>query len=193
MLPEEANVAKVPGSGDGEVVVRPRTTADIQQAAAVLVAVHTSDGYPVEGVEDPEQWLCPEGTLGAWVALADGRVIGHAVVARPAGEDAVGIWAERSGESEEGIGVLARLFVLREARKRSAGELLVRAAEDFALSRGMRLVLDVMVKDAAAIRLYERLGWREIGRVVHRFGAADAVDALAFVGAERRGRNEDGA
>jgi hypothetical protein len=41
-------------------------------------------------------------------------------------------------------------------------------------------VLDVLAKDAAAIRLYRRLGWTELGPVVHEF-ASGAVDALCFV------------
>jgi hypothetical protein len=38
-----------------------------------------------------------------------------------------------------------------------------------------------MVKDASAIRLYERLGWRVIGRLTHTFGEGGRVDAVAYV------------
>jgi ribosomal protein S18 acetylase RimI-like enzyme len=57
----------------------------------------------------------------------------------------------------------------------------VRAAQDYASRNGLQLVLDVMVKDASAIRLYERLGRREIGRTTHRFGAGRRVEAVCYV------------
>jgi len=39
------------------IVVRERTLADIPAAAAALVEVHRTDGYPVEGVADPIRWV----------------------------------------------------------------------------------------------------------------------------------------
>ncbi|EGG49614.1 putative acetyltransferase [Streptomyces griseoaurantiacus M045] len=42
-------------------------------------------------------------------------------------------------------------------------------------------MLDVMAKDAAAIRLYERLGWRQIGETLHHFGDSRAIPAMCFV------------
>jgi hypothetical protein len=35
-------------------VVRPRSEDDLPACAAVLVAVYEADGYPVEGVAEPE-------------------------------------------------------------------------------------------------------------------------------------------
>ncbi|MFD5897968.1 GNAT family N-acetyltransferase [Streptomyces sp. NPDC060366] len=166
------------------VVVRPRTSADIAQASSALVAVHNADGYPVEGVDDPEAWLSPPGLLGAWVAEAEDRVVGHVAVSRAAGEGAVALWTDRSGASEDAVCVLARLFVLSQVRKRAVGEHLVRAAEKYANDHRLRLVLDVMRKDTSAIRLYRRLGWLEIGTVAHRFGEGRQQEALAFVSPE---------
>jgi ribosomal protein S18 acetylase RimI-like enzyme len=85
----------------------------------------------------------------------------------PQGEGTVSLWRHKSEEAEERIGVLVRLFVVREARKHAVGERLMRAAMDDAKQSSIRLVLDVMTKDTAAIRLYERLGWRYIGEVSH--------------------------
>jgi ribosomal protein S18 acetylase RimI-like enzyme len=164
-----------------ELIIRARRDDDGPGAVAALVAVHASDGYPVEGVAEPERWLSPPGLLRAWVAELAGEVVGHVAVGRPDGEDAAALWIDGRPSREVGIGVLARLFVLPRARKRSAGELLVRAAEDYASRNGLRLVLDVMVKDAPAMRLYERLGWREIGRTTHRFGPGRRVEAVCYV------------
>lgn len=167
---------------DDAPVVRFRIESDMAEAAAGLVKVHVTDGYPVEGVSRPEEWLTPPGMLEAWVAEVAGRIVGHVAVGRSNGEDAVALWLRRSGGGEVGTGVLARLFVVPEARKRAVGESLVRAAVEYARSKGMRLVLDVMTKDAAAIRLYTRLGWTELGAAVHTFGEeGQTADALCFV------------
>lgn len=37
-----------------------------------------------------------------------------------------------------------------------------------------------MVKDQAAIRLYERLGWFRTGRTTHRFGAEQSIEAICY-------------
>ncbi|MEU1674375.1 GNAT family N-acetyltransferase [Streptomyces roseifaciens] len=168
----------------GEIVVRRRVQADLAQTASALVEVYHTDGYPVEGVDQPESWLSPSSLLGAWVAVADGRVVGHVAITRPSGEGAVALWTEHSGASESSVGVLVRLFVLAEARKRSAGERLMRAAADYAKDHGLRLVLDVMTKDRSAVRLYERLGWQQIGRIAHPFGEGQQQEALAYVSPE---------
>ena len=39
-----------------------------------------------------------------------------------------------------------------------------------------------MTKDAAATRLYERLGWRRIGTTKHDDGHGHTVDAYCYVG-----------
>ncbi|WP_328581432.1 GNAT family N-acetyltransferase [Streptomyces sp. NBC_00370] len=161
--------------------VRPITDDDVTGAAKALVEVHATDGYPVEGVEDPEAWVRPSGVVQAWVAVADDRVVGHVAITRPQGEDAVALWRERSAEDDESIGVLARLFVVREARKRATGEALMRAAMDYAADHSMRLALDVMTKDSAAIRLYERLGWQNIGEATHHYGRNQEILAVCYV------------
>ncbi|NEC09701.1 GNAT family N-acetyltransferase [Streptomyces sp. SID7909] len=164
-----------------EVLVRLREDADLGAAAAVLAGVHESDGYPVEGVAEPEAWLSPEGLLAAWVAELDGRVVGHVAVNRARhGEDVARLWGERGGAGDAEVAVLARFFVGRDARGASAGARLMGAAEGYARAHGLPLVLEVLTKDAAAIRLYERLGWQRIGGLRHFF-AGRHFDALCFV------------
>ncbi|MGM0386012.1 MAG: hypothetical protein ACQERF_08550, partial [Actinomycetota bacterium] len=53
-----------------QVTVRPRTPADLDRCAEVLIRVHAQDGYPVEGVADPHARLHPDRLLAAWVAQA---------------------------------------------------------------------------------------------------------------------------
>ncbi|MZD07752.1 GNAT family N-acetyltransferase [Streptomyces sp. SID5785] len=171
-----------------DLVIRPFEDGDIAGASAALIEVHATDGYPVEGVEDPKAWLTSDDVLAAWVAAEEGRVVGHVSVMKPRGEEAVVFWQKQSGDSQEGIGVLARLFVVRDARKRAAGERLMRAAMDYGQREGRRLVLDVVSKDVAAMRLYERLGWRKIGEAVHPYGDGQTIDAVCFVSPDSEAR-----
>ncbi|MFJ4784430.1 GNAT family N-acetyltransferase [Streptomyces sp. NPDC088794] len=162
-------------------VIRPLGAADLPGAAAALTEVHATDGYPVEGVARPEAWLWSDDVLASWIAETDRRIVGHVAVMRPNGEDGVSLWTGQSGADEQHIGVLARLFVVREARQHALGERLVRAAMDYGLSTNRRLVLDVMAKDSAAIRLYERLGWLRTGQATHHYGAGQHIDAVCYV------------
>jgi ribosomal protein S18 acetylase RimI-like enzyme len=162
-------------------LVRAIQDADIPGAAAALVEVHATDGYPVEGVERPEEWIRSPAVVHAWVAQSEQRIVGHVAVMRPQGEDAVTLWRARSSNEEAHVGVLARLYVVPEARGRGLGEKLVQAATDYARQHDMRLVLDVMTKDLGAIRLYERMGWRAIGEAAHQYGAGRQVSAICYV------------
>ncbi|MFJ4977626.1 GNAT family N-acetyltransferase [Streptomyces coeruleorubidus] len=162
-------------------VIRPFEPTDLPGAAAALTDVHATDGYPVEGVARPEEWLRSDDVLASWVAEAEGEIVGHVAVMRPNGEAAVSLWAEQSGADERHIGVLARLFVVRRARNQAVGERLVRTAMAYGLRHNRRLVLDVMVKDTAAIRLYDRLGWLRTGLAAHRYGAGQQIEAICYV------------
>ncbi|MBT2426185.1 GNAT family N-acetyltransferase [Streptomyces sp. ISL-112] len=124
--------------------------------------------------------MTPPGVVKAWVAHRDG-VVGHIAIMKAEGEKAVTLWQQQSGEDQTHIGVLARLFVVRSSRKHAVGEGLMQAAMDYAEENGLRLVLDVMDKDEAAIRLYERLGWQFIGGATHQFGDGQQIPAKCYV------------
>ncbi|MEV7143245.1 GNAT family N-acetyltransferase [Streptomyces tauricus] len=166
---------------ENEPVIRTRRESDVPGAANALVEVHATDGYPVEGVRDPESWLTPPNVIHAWIAEFHGRTVGHIAISQPNGEDAVTLWLKQGNGSEQKTAVLARLFVVRDVRRMAVGERLVRAASEYAERMGIRLVLDVMAKDVAAIRLYERLGWRKLGRTNHTFGDGQQAQALCYV------------
>lgn len=155
----------------GESRVRPRVDADLTRCAEILVRVHGLDGYPVEGVADPLAHLHPEGLVAAWVAELGGDVVGHIALTRaPAGtREEVRRLGLAPGVAP--LGMPCRLFVDPEARGSGAGRRLLETATAQAEASGMALVLDVMLKDAAAIRLYERLGWRALGDALHDGGA----------------------
>ena len=60
---------------------------------------------------------------------------------------------------------LAKMLVLRRARRRGLGEALMRAAEEAALERGKTLLVLDAVTGGAPARLYERLGWVRVGDI----------------------------
>jgi GNAT superfamily N-acetyltransferase len=84
------------------------------------------------------------------VAEDEGGVIGtvHLVLAQP--------------DNQPHRADLCKMLVLRSARKRGVGALLLRAADEAARDAGKTLlVLDTSSPDAA--RLYARMGWTEVG------------------------------
>lgn len=145
--------------------IRPRVENDLPACVTALREVHAKDGYPVEGVDDALGWLTPEGFSAGWVAELDGKVVGHALVSEPQAEEAVRLWEEKS---DQPVYVLARLFITPEARGYRLGGKLTETATQWAQERDHRLVLDVMEKDRAAIRLYEDLGWSYLGDIDHQ-------------------------
>jgi GNAT superfamily N-acetyltransferase len=161
------------------VTIRPRREGDLSDLAAVLVRVHALDGYPVEGVADPEGWLRHPNELQSWTAVRDDTPIGQVTLARgEPNDDAASAWHEHTGGDVDRLAIPARLFVDPDHRGSGAGRLLMEAALDFARALGFAVALDVMLKDRAAIKLYERLGAKRISDVTHQYG-----DGLTEVGA----------
>lgn len=120
-------------------MIRPRTEEDIPALAQVLVRVHEKDGYPVEGVADPEAWLRSDRMLGVWVAELDGRPVGQVMLAEPGeGDEAAAMLANREGLPMDEIAVLCRL----SWTPRPGGSALLLASwRQLSLHRGGRLVI----------------------------------------------------
>ncbi|MCH8611896.1 GNAT family N-acetyltransferase [Arsenicicoccus dermatophilus] len=170
-----------------EVTIRPRRDDDLDELARILVQVHAQNGYPVEGVADPYAWLHLEQPLGAWVAELDGKVVGHVALTEPGPHDhAPRIWAELAGEPVERTAVLGRLFVSPDARGHQLGRRLCHTATAAASAHDRTAVLDVMLKDEAAIATYTSLGWRAIGDFTHHHSMNALEPARAFMHANPR-------
>jgi ribosomal protein S18 acetylase RimI-like enzyme len=167
-------------TNQAEPVVRERTDTDLAGAAKALVEVYAADGYPVEGVDQPEAWLQPEGLIRAWVAVMNGKIVGHVGISQSQGEEAVKLYLDQEPVPEDQVTVLARLFVHPEARKRAIGKKLLVAVYDYAQQHGLRIVGEAMAKDKTAIRLYERLGCRILGETTHHYGDGQETPAVCF-------------
>lgn len=162
--------------------IRPRTSDDLPALADVLIKVHALDGYPVEGVADPVGWLTPARTLAAWTAVHEGRPIGQATLTQAAIEDdAARVWREVTGGDVVGLAIPARLFIDPDHREHGAGGALMRAVLEHAENHDLAVAFDVMLKDKAAIRLYEAAGCRQIGTLEHQHSDGGREPAAVYV------------
>jgi GNAT superfamily N-acetyltransferase len=151
-------------------IIRPRQPGDLDALADVLVRVHALDGYPVEGVEHPKAWLTPPRQLAAWTALVSDTPVGHIALHKAdRDDDAAAMWLQSEPEADlESVAIPVRLFVDPEYRGLGAAKQLMAAVFEYAHAHGLVLVFDVMLKDRAAIHLYETLGCRRLGTIDHR-------------------------
>ena len=140
-------------------MIAQRHTAHLDRVAEALRLVHESDAYPMIWPDDPAAWLTPAGTVGAWVALADGEIVGHVMLVDGAKVEYAAELAEAAGVPVTGLAGVSRLFVTPAARGTRVAAALLERVEDTPARRGRRLVLDVLDDGGPAIRLYERLGW----------------------------------
>jgi ribosomal protein S18 acetylase RimI-like enzyme len=93
------------------------------------------------------------GSTGYLAAVAEGRIVGSVTI-RLFPEPSAGSMFDPVATAEIGIAVI------EEARSHGFGTALMAAAERWAADRGARVVvLDTSVRNAGAVRLYERLGY----------------------------------
>lgn len=139
------------------MIVRERTFDDLDACVVVLREVHAADEYPTVWPADTAGWLHLDEP--AWVAVAEGDVVGHVSVVRTVPASVAGI------PPGECAGV-SRLFVSPRVRGRGlgTGAALLEAAGRWAATVSRRLVLDVVDDGGPAAALYERLGWQLVGR-----------------------------
>lgn len=162
------------------ITIREREDSDLDACAAILVAVHEQDGYPVEGVSDPRAWLVPPHLVVAWVAVNDeNAIVGHVSLGTPQPDDAAAVLWQKHGNPAPLVA--GRLFVAPSARDRGTARRLGEVLMSYAIEHDVRIVLDVMKKDAAAISLYEQNGWTQIGTTLHHFGDRQEAQALCYV------------
>ncbi|WP_197287576.1 GNAT family N-acetyltransferase [Streptomyces apocyni] len=162
-------------------MVRGRRDGDLEDCVRALAEVHRRDGYPVNWPAEPAAWLSPPSLLAAWVAELDGRVVGHiGLCGSGPGDAAPALWGSRQGGEGGATAVVSRLFVAPVARGQGIGALLVRGAVQDARGRALQPVLDVVASDAAALALYERLGWEALGTVEQRWGPGQTVAVRCF-------------
>ncbi len=161
------------------IVVRPRADSDLPALAKVLVRVHAVDGYPVEGIDDPQGWLTMHDAFGCWTATVDGVPVGHVALVHPSdGDDLTKAWRAGTGDEAGALAIIARLFVDPNSRRLGLGRALMDAAIAKANELRKSVALDVMTKDVDARRLYARLGFQVIGEGDHPYGDGRTITAV---------------
>jgi GNAT superfamily N-acetyltransferase len=156
--------------------VRERRPGDLPVLLAVLQRTHEQEGYPVRAAAVAADWVAPPDELGGWVAMDDGRVLGH-VALLPARGPCLPLWTAGAGRSEDRLAVVSRLFTDRTVA--GAGTALLEHAVAEAARLGRVAVLEVDLLSPAH-GFYLRRGWRRAGTAVQQWGHR-AVDVGALV------------
>jgi GNAT superfamily N-acetyltransferase len=143
--------------------------------------VHARDGYPAYLASDLRTFLSPSDALAAWVAEAEGQVIGHVALHRRTIPEAMSIAAEALTCPVDRLGVVARLLVGPEARQQGVGRALLEVATQEARMFGRWPVLDVSDQFLPAVALYEQSGWVRAGQV-HLEHDGRAIEELVYLG-----------
>lgn len=144
-----------------EPVIRTRIDRDVSQCITALQHVHKFDGYPSAWPPDPRSWLTPEGLLHAWVARIGSSVVGHIAIGEVDPLESPHFVAADARESKSVE--VKRLFVVPSARGLGIANALLATAVTYIRAKRHRPVLEVTADRKAAIRLYERAGWKRIG------------------------------
>jgi ribosomal-protein-alanine N-acetyltransferase len=141
------------------MLVRVRTDADLDACERLVRTVHDNDGYPHRLPRDLRGFMVWPSLLRAWVAEADGAIVGHVALHAAGAPEIMALAHRMTEQSPEQFGVVARLLVSPAARRRGLGRrLLLTAAED-AHERGLKPMLEVTADLEPAIKLYENCGW----------------------------------
>ena len=128
--------------------VRDVTVRRMSSAEITVVLDIELDSYTMPWSEETFRGLLRRGDAETLVAERAGAVIGYAIY----------WWV---GDQAE----LGNVAVANVARRQGVGELLVQESLERATKRGVREVfLEVRPSNHSARRLYERLGFREVGR-----------------------------
>ncbi|KAK8047305.1 acyl-CoA N-acyltransferase [Apiospora saccharicola] len=161
------------------ITIVPRTADDLAALARIFEATFEASGYPVEGPPALDAAAAPalvEFFSGPPAQERGGFVAVEDINARTA------TTAQRSGSSAQtptspprrkvlghppltaACGGVSRLAIDPAEQKRGVGGCLMEYVERQARQAGKTLVLGVLHKDVAAIRMYERRGWVRFGQ-----------------------------
>ena len=164
------------------MLVRIRTNSDLAKCVVIAEQVHLLDGYPVYLPTSLHRFIASHDALGAWVAEEDGEVIGHVALHQRSSDVVLALAAETLNQPSGRLGVIARLLVAPEARRKGVGRLLLETATGDCLRCGLYPILDVVTEHVEAIRLYEHEGWICVGQVTTKLRSGHEIEELVFRG-----------
>jgi GNAT superfamily N-acetyltransferase len=149
------------------LTIRPREPTDIPTLISILTDVHNLTKYPVDGPGSFPARFCSSNALTSIVALHDGTLAGHAELQDTTGLNPVAAKALISSGPPDSFAALVSLFVDPKMQGKGIGARLVEEALAWGRAHGRRLVLIVLEKDTAAIRLYESMKWERQVDYIH--------------------------
>lgn len=161
--------------------IRPREPGDVAALVELAFEVRQVDRYPMYLPQRMDEFLISPEAHEGWVARRDGRIIGHAALHPRSAPEIMKVAREATGLADEDLAVVARLLVSPRARRAGVGSALLQTAWQEATSRDMRAVLDVVVSHRAAIEMYRRAGWDEVGTVDWKLPDGSPLTELVFV------------
>jgi len=155
--------ARLPGG----VIVRRRREADLGRCAQLAQEVQSVDGYPPYQREgDLGPFIESSDAIAVWVAETEGDLVGHVALHARSSDAVMDLASAVAGQEPARFGVVARLFVSPEARRRGVGRTLLRTAEVHAVGLGLYPILDVVTRFQSAVTLYVQCGWTRAGAVI---------------------------
>lgn len=110
------------------------------------------------------EWLMKEETLGRWVAVVSGEVVGHISLTAP--QSYLTGYLESVGhqtDAGKGYCEVSKFFVAPEYQSYGIGSILFEHALAFARSNAMQPALAVIDDSFAARKFYAKKGMREVG------------------------------
>ena len=162
--------------------VREGTEADLDDCVRLARVVHELDRYPVFLPADLRRFITAPDALAAWVAELDGQIIGHVALRSNSSAAVVAMASEALKLPADRLGVVARLLVSPQHRRRGTGRSLLEVASKQAHARGLWPILDVVTHQKGAIALYDKCGWTRAGQVTSRYGDDVVLEELVYLG-----------
>ena len=139
---------------------------DLPVLVEILAAQQPGSRYPFRWpLPFPvEEFVVRGHEEAGWVALVDGRLVGHVSVGRVEG-DLADAFVGATGRPSEELALVSVLFVSPEAQGTGVGGRLLDTAVAWARDRHRLPVLDVVPSHGSALAVYRHRGWQVVGTV----------------------------
>jgi ribosomal protein S18 acetylase RimI-like enzyme len=143
----------------GHICIRQRQPSDIPELISILTSVHNLTSYPVDGPSSFPARFDSKHSIRTIVALHDSNLAGHAELqtTNSLNPKVVELLTQRA--PIDTYVALSTLFVDPKLQGKGVGARLMQHLLEWSREQGKKVVLIVLEKDQAAIRMYEKIGF----------------------------------